>query len=86
MTTPTKASSYSGLDGRVYGRDASAYDRPNVHSRKRMHWPATAGTGYAACDTRIVLATGPHGFGMPPAEVLRRDRCQRNGCRQRWSQ
>jgi hypothetical protein len=84
MTTATKASAYSGLDGRVYGRDASAYDRPNVRSPKQMHWPAADGSGHAACDRRIVLAIGPHGFGMKPSDVPLHRRCARNGCWSRW--
>jgi hypothetical protein len=73
---------------RVYPRDASAYDRPNVRTPKRLHWPRSGDDdALSACGLPICTGFAEHhgDMGADPAAVPAGLRCQRPGCRQRWA-
>lgn len=65
-------------------RDASWYDRPNVHTDKQVHVsgrPAPRGEGTMSRCGRSLLDDG---LVWDPAAVPEHARCRSNGCRQAW--
>ncbi|MGW7001363.1 hypothetical protein ACWGCW_00700 [Streptomyces sp. NPDC054933] len=64
------------------GRDASWYNRPNVHSDKAIHMagkPCMYGT-MSRCGRSVL----DDGLTWIPEHVPTGLRCQSNGCRQAW--
>lgn len=69
-------------DDRAYGRDASWYDYPDVHSVKKLHIPRDQDdVGHPKCSNNVLL---DEGTSMAITEVPPGMRCQRSGCRQGW--
>lgn len=69
------------------GRDASWYERPDVHSVKVLHIATVADT--SACNPGPehprAMPLDPGGYFRKPEEVYDDLRCRRPGCRVHWA-
>lgn len=69
-------------DDRAYGRDASFYEFPDLHSVKVLHLPRDPEEPILPrCSTNMILDDHT---SLAVKDVPEGARCQRNGCRQGW--